>query len=320
MLLSVAVPCYNEEEVIKHTHDTLCKTLEQICQTHQCQYEIIYINDGSKDNTLSLLQQIHQEFKSSNGRVVIVALARNFGHQIALTAGLKHAQGDAIVAIDADLQDPPSVIAEMIDKWKAGADVVYGVRQQRHGESFFKLLTAKLFYLTLRSLTKVDIPLDTGDFRLMSRRALDVFNGMPECHRFIRGMVPWIGFRQEPVVYTRSSRFAGTTKYPLKKMLALAFDGIVSFSNTPLKASYFMGFWVAVAALTYAFYIIFKALRHDFPVTGWASLMVCVLFLGAVQLMTIGILGEYIGRIYDEVKKRPLFIVDEQNSKSIGKK
>jgi dolichol-phosphate mannosyltransferase len=316
MLISVVVPCYNEEEVIVHTHAQLFQTLNKASDLFHCDYEIIYVNDGSKDKTLQLLQNIHMEAKSNHGKIVVLSLSRNFGHQIALSAGLKNAKGDAIVAIDADLQDPPEVILGMIEKWQQGADVVYGVREQRAGESWFKLLTAKLFYLLLRKLTRIDIPVDTGDFRLMSRRALDVFNNMPECHRFIRGMIPWIGFNQQPIYYSRSSRFAGTTKYPFNKMLILALDGIISFSNTPLKMSYLMGFLVAGFCILYAFYILLAAIFQGFPVTGWASMMVCILFIGAIQLIAIGVLGEYIGRIYNEIKKRPLYIIDENSSRN----
>lgn len=317
--LSVVVPCFNEQEVIEETYKQLRAELEKISLKHGLKYEIIFVNDGSKDKTLPMLHNLQKSHLQSDaagrGAIKVLALGRNFGHQIALTAGLTYATGEAIVAIDADLQDPPAVIEEMVCKWRAGVDVAYGVRVSREGESFFKLFTAKMFYRVVRSLTGVDIPLDTGDFRLMSRRALEIFNAMPEKHRFIRGMIPWIGFNQEAVPYKRAARFAGTTKYPLRKMLKLAFDGITSFSNAPLHTAYLFGLSVAGVCFAYLVWVICKVIFFGgFPVGGWSSLMVAVLFLGSVQLITIGILGEYIGRIYDEVKGRPLFIIDKKMS------
>jgi polyisoprenyl-phosphate glycosyltransferase len=299
-LLSVVVPCFNEQDVIGETHQQLFSMLEQICARKGMDFEILYVNDGSRDGTLSMLQLIH----STCQKVKVVCLSRNFGHQIALTAGLSKAKGDAVVAIDADLQDPPAVIEEMVDLYLQGCDV-----------SYFKLATAKVFYIVVRKLTRIDIPLDTGDFRLMSRRALDAFLAMPEKHRFVRGMIPWIGFRQQAVLYDRAKRFAGVTKYPFSKMMRLALDGITSFSNAPLQSAYLLGFFVAGLCLLLAVLIAFRQLVFGFPVQGWSSIMVCVLFVGAVQLITVGILGEYIGRIYDEVKARPLFLIDEENSR-----
>jgi polyisoprenyl-phosphate glycosyltransferase len=317
--LSVVVPCYNEQEVIEESYRQLCVELEAIAQKFSMGYELIFVNDGSRDNTLSLLQSIQLkhsvDFAQTLGKVKVLALARNFGHQLALTAGLTQARGDAIVAIDADLQDPPAVILKMIERWKEGVDVVYGMRESREGESWFKLLSAKLFYLVVRRLTRINIPLDTGDFRLMSRRALDVFNAMPERNRFIRGMIPWIGFRQEPVHYARSKRFAGVTKYPLSKMIGLALDGITSFSNAPLQTAFLAGVAIAAVSVFFALYIVVREIFFGFPVQGWSSIMVAILFIGSVQLVTIGILGEYVGRIYDEVKKRPMFILDLQASR-----
>ena len=318
-LLSVVVPCYNEQEVILETYTQLVQELERIVLRFDLSYELLFINDGSRDRTLAMLHELHAQHKArhlhSRGEIIILSLARNFGHQIALSAGLANARGDAIVAIDADLQDPPAVIERMVEKWQEGVDVAYGVRSSRAGESWFKLITARLFYKIVRRLTRVDIPLDTGDFRLMSRRALDVFNSMPERHRFIRGMIPWLGFRQEPVPYDRAARFAGVTKYPLSKMLKLALDGITSFSNAPLNSAYWLGMVVAVISVLYAVYVIVVNILGLNQVRGWPSLMVAITFLGAVQLITIGILGEYVGRIYDEVKKRPLFIMDERDSR-----
>lgn len=320
-LLSVVVPCFNEEEVIGETYAQLSRELEAICAAHELRYELIFVNDGSKDRTLVALQNLHATHLAacakgeSRGAVIVLALARNFGHQVALSAGLSVAKGDAVVAIDADLQDPPAIIGDMVQRWNEGVDVAYGVRLKRDGESFFKLWTARAFYLLVRRLTRVDIPLDTGDFRLMSRRALDVFNGMPERHRFIRGMIPWIGFRQEPVLYNRAARFAGQTKYPFTKMLRLALDGITSFSNAPLQTAFLLGITVACLCTIYGIYIVGHNMITGYPVRGWSSIMVAILFLGSVQLITMGILGEYVGRIYDEVKKRPLYIVDEHASR-----
>jgi polyisoprenyl-phosphate glycosyltransferase len=317
-LISIVVPCYNEEEVIGQTHSKLSIELEKLAKKNNYKYEIIYINDGSKDKTLQILHEIEKQCNlnpTNNGKIVIISLAKNFGHQTALSAGLNFSKGSAIISIDADLQDPPEVIGGMIEKWKEGADIVYGVRTVREGETWFKLLTAKLFYIIVRKITKFDIPLNAGDFRLMSRRSLDIFNAMPERNRFIRGMIPWIGLNQTPIYYERSARFAGTTKYPLTKMIKLALDGIIGFSNTPLRTSYYIGFIVAICSFIYGIFIILYAQIKGFPVHGWSSIMVTILFIGGVQLITVGILGEYIGRIYDEVKKRPLYIVDDKESR-----
>lgn len=317
-IISIVVPCYNEEEVIIETNKRLTSELNKLADKRNLKYEIIYVNDGSRDNTLKILHQLEKENlekNSINGKLIILSLAKNFGHQIALSAGLQHAKGNAIISIDADLQDPPEVIEGMLELWKEGSDIVYGVRTVREGETWFKLITAKLFYIIVRKLTNCDIPLNSGDFRLMSRRALDIFNSLPEKNRFIRGMVPWIGLKQTPIYYERSARFAGTTKYPLTKMIKLALDGIIGFSNTPLKSAYYLGFTVAFLSFIYGFFILVYSQIKGFPVQGWSSIMVTILFIGGIQLITIGILGEYIGRIYDEVKKRPLFIINDKESR-----
>jgi len=317
-IISIVVPCYNEEEVIIETNKRLTIELNKLADKRNLKYEIIYVNDGSRDNTLKILHQLEKENlekNSINGKLIILSLAKNFGHQIALSAGLQHAKGNAIISIDADLQDPPEVIEGMLELWKEGSDIVYGVRTVREGETWFKLITAKLFYIIVRKLTNCDIPLNSGDFRLMSRRALDIFNSLPEKNRFIRGMVPWIGLKQTPIYYERSARFAGTTKYPLTKMIKLALDGIIGFSNTPLKSAYYLGFTVAFLSFIYGFFILVYSQIKAFPVQGWSSIMVTILFIGGIQLITIGILGEYIGRIYDEVKKRPLFIINDKESR-----
>ncbi|MGI8656668.1 MAG: glycosyltransferase family 2 protein [Pyrinomonadaceae bacterium] len=306
MLISVVVPCYNEEAVIRETHERLSATLRQLSGFD---YEIIYVDDGSRDETLRSLH----ELQAGDKRARVVALSRNFGHQIAVTAGLEHAAGDAVVVIDADLQDPPEVILEMVARWQDGYDVVYGVRTDREGETQFKLWTAKLFYRLINQLSKVQIPLDVGDFRLMNRRVVEAMLRMPERDRFLRGMVSWVGFRQVAVMYKRQPRHAGASKYPLFKMLAFAMDGVVSFSFTPLRLAVWTGFAaiaLAFAGIIYA--VLLRFLTNDW-VRGWASIFVAVLFMSGVQLVSLGIIGEYVGRIYGEVKKRPLYFVRERH-------
>lgn len=304
-LLSVIVPCYNEELVIRETHRQLTETL---VKAQEIRLEIIYVDDGSQDATLSLLKDI----QSSDPRVRVVSFSRNFGHQIAVTAGLEHASGDAVVLIDADLQDPPEVILEMLSRWRLGVDVAYGVRQEREGESAFKLWTAKAFYRTINGLSDVAIPLDTGDFRLIDRRVVDALLQMPERDRFVRGMVAWAGFVQEPVYYRRAARFAGETKYPLKKMLRFATDGILSFSIVPLRIAIYSGFIVSGLALLGILYAIYLRLFSDIWVPGWTLLFIAVLLLGGIQLISLGVIGEYIGRIYGESKRRPLYLTKER--------
>lgn len=306
MLISAVVPCYNEEAVIRETHERLSATLGQLSGFD---YELIYVDDGSRDETLRLLH----ELQAGDKRARVVALSRNFGHQIAVTAGLEHAAGDAVVVIDADLQDPPEVILEMVARWQDGYDVVYGVRTDREGETQFKLWTAKLFYRLINQLSKVQIPLDVGDFRLMNRRVVEAMLRMPERDRFLRGMVSWVGFRQVAVMYKRQPRHAGASKYPLFKMLAFAMDGVVSFSFAPLRVAIWTGFAaiaLAFAGIIYA--VLLRFLTNDW-VRGWASIFVAVLFMSGVQLVSLGIIGEYVGRIYGEVKKRPLYFVRERH-------
>lgn len=304
-LLSVVVPCFNEELVIQETHRQLVAALEG--RTGMA-LEIIYVNDGSSDKTLELLRGI----QLADVRVKVLALSRNFGHQIAVSAGLDAARGDVVALIDADLQDPPEVILEMLERWRDGVDVAYGVRSDRDGESAFKLWSAKAFYRTINRLSDTEIPLDTGDFRLMDRKAVDAVLQMPERDRFVRGMVAWVGFRQEPVPYKRAARLAGETKYPLKKMLRLATDGIFSFSIKPLQLAVYMGFTVSGIALLGILYALILRLFTEAWVTGWTLLFIAVLFMGGVQLICLGIIGEYIGRIYGEVKRRPLYLVKER--------
>jgi dolichol-phosphate mannosyltransferase len=267
-------------------------------------YEIVAVNDGSRDGTLGALRaaQIAQP------RLVVVDLSRNFGHQIAATAGIETARGDAVVLMDGDLQDPPELIEEFLQKWRAGYDVVYATRKTRRGESPFKLMTASLFYRTIRRLTNVSIPVDTGDFRLMSRRVVDALALAREKHRFLRGLVSWVGFNQIGIEYERDPRHAGETKYPISKMLSFAIDGITSFSEIPLRFATYLGFGVSLFAFVYALIVlVLKVYGYNEP--GYTSMMVAILFLGGVQLITIGIAGEYLGRIYDQVKARPLYLI-----------
>lgn len=301
--LSVVVPCFNEEAVIEETHHRLSRVLKCL----GCTYEIIYVNDGSHDNTLPLLKEI----QAKDDTVRVVSFSRNFGHQMAVTAGIDHAAGEAVVLIDADLQDPPELIGQMLEKWREGYQVVYGQRQARAGESFFKVFTAKLFYRLINRLSDVPIPLDTGDFRLMSRQVVDVIRRMPERDRFIRGMVSWVGFRQCPILYQRAERFAGTSKYPLKKMLAFAADGILSFSIKPLHLATTFGFLASGFAFLGILYALVLRLFTSYWVSGWTLLIISILFLGGVQLICLGIIGEYVGRIYSATKRRPLYLVAE---------
>jgi len=303
-LLSVVIPCYNEEAVIGETVRRLrgfCAALRDI------DVELIFVDDGSHDRTRELLKQ----FAVDDPRIKIIGFARNFGHQIAVTAGIDAAAGDAVALIDADLQDPPEVIHEMMVKWRDGYDVVYGTRTERSGESALKVATARGFYRLLRRLSDVPIPLDTGDFRLMSRNVVDTLKAMPERARFVRGMVSWIGFKQVALPYKREERFAGESKYPMRKMLHFAMDGLLSFSTKPLQMSVAMGLACACLALLGIFYVLFLRLFTRVWVQGWAAIMIAVLFMGGVQLISVGILGEYVGRIYNEIKNRPLYVVQE---------
>ncbi|MBT5222276.1 MAG: glycosyltransferase family 2 protein [Gammaproteobacteria bacterium] len=303
-LLSLVIPCFNEEQVIAET----IRRMTHFCsELSDLEAELIFIDDGSQDGTLSLLR----EYAAKDSRIKVICFARNFGHQIAVTAGMDAARGDAVVLIDADLQDPPEVIHQMIIKWREGYDVVYGTRTKRKGESFFKRSSARGFYRLLNQLSDTPIPLDTGDFRLMSRPIMDSLKAMPERDRFVRGMVSWVGFKQTAIAYERAERLAGKSKYPLHKMLRFASDGILSFSTKPLQISIALGMLAACIAMVGVFYAIGMRVFTDIWVEGWTALMIAILFLGGVQLICVGILGEYIGRIYNEVKQRPLYIVEE---------
>lgn len=301
-LLTVIVPCFNEEDVLRETDKRLMGALSEIPDIN---FEIIYVDDGSRDATLAILQEIH----AADDRIRVVSFSRNFGHQIAVTAGLEHAAGDAVVLIDADLQDPPEIIQEMLARWREGADVVYGVRRKREGETVFKLWTARAFYRVINHLSDVPIPLDTGDFRLMDRKVVNALLAMPERDRFVRGMVAWTGFRQEPMYYDRSARFAGTTKYSLIKMVRFATDGILSFSLVPLRLATYMGFAVAGLSLIGVLYALILRLLTEIWVPGWTLMFIALLFIGGVQLVFLGVIGEYMGRVYGEVKRRPLYLV-----------
>ena len=303
--VSIVVPMYYEEEVAKECYERLTKVAKSI---EEYTYEIIFINDGSKDKTLPILEEIASEDEN----VKVISFSRNFGHQCAVTAGIQYVTGDAIVIIDADLQDPPELIPDMLKLWEEGNEVIYGKRKTRQGESKFKLLTAKMFYSTLNALSDVEIPKDTGDFRLVDRKVIDVINSMPEHNKFLRGLFSWVGFKQKAFEYERKERFAGKTKYPLKKMLKLASDGIISFSTKPLKLLGGLGMMAIIISIGI---LIYSLLSYVFSwnqlAPGWTSLMVTITFLGGVQLISIWIMSEYVGRIYDESKQRPQYIIDK---------
>lgn len=303
--LSIVIPCFNEEAVIEETHNRLNYVLNVL--RVNLKLEFVYVDDGSKDNTLNLLKKIQEQSSDTK----IISLSRNFGHQIAVTAGVEHTSGDAVVIIDADLQDPPEEILTMVERWKQGVHVVYGQRTKRDGESFFKRVTAKYFYRVINRLSDVEIPIDTGDFRLMDRKAVDALLAMPEKDRFVRGMVAWLGFKQEAISYHRAARFAGETKYPLNKMFTFALDGILSFSIAPLRLAIIVGLTVigfSIAAMVYA---IVMRLMTNIWVPGWTLLFIGMLFMGSVQLIFLGVIGEYLGRIYNEVKDRPLYLIGD---------
>lgn len=305
-LVSIVVPVFNEEEVLPELYNRMQQAMDSADQP----WELILVDDGSRDRSAEIIAGLNRK----DPRVKGVSFSRNFGFQEAVTAGLAHASGAAVVLSDADLQDPPEVIPEMIARWKEGNDVVYGVRANREGETWFKKTTAKVFYRTIHRITSVDIPLDTGDFRLMDRRVVDAILRMPERNRFLRGMVPWVGFRQSGLTYERHARFAGESKFKsVRQMLPFALDAITSFSYFPLQLATYLGFFIAAFSLIAIVVVI--ALRlfgtHQ-ELTGQATTLVAVLFLGGVQLISLGIIGEYLGRIYDEVKGRPLYLVNRK--------
>ena len=301
---SVVVPVFNEEEVIGETYKRLKNVMDGTGET----YEIIFVNDGSRDKTRDLAAAICYRDKN----VKLIDCSRNFGHQTAITAGMEYAAGQAVVVIDADLQDPPEVIPEMLRKWREGYDVVYGQRVKRKGETFFKKFTAKCFYRFLRRMTEVDIPVDTGDFRLIDRKVCDALKLISEKNRYVRGIISWLGFKSAPVEFVREKRFAGTTKYPLKKMIKFASDAVMSFSYKPLKLASFFGCLISTASFIYLIVtVILKLCGVIATVPGWASIVAITLFFNGIILLILGIIGAYIGRIYDEAKNRPLYVVRE---------
>lgn len=303
--VSVIVPMYFEEQVAKECYERLQKVFDTL---ENYERELIFINDGSTDKTEEILEEIARQDKT----VKVIVFSRNFGHQCAVTAGLKFATGDAIVIMDADLQDPPELIGEMLQLWEAGNEVVYGKRKTRKGESKFKLLSAKMFYAMLNKLSDVEIPKDTGDFRLVDRKVVEVINGLPEHNKFLRGLFSWTGFRQVAYEYERQERLAGKTKYPFKKMMQLSFDGIVGFSNKPLKLIGGLGLISIVISFAILFYSLLSyCFRLNQLTPGWTSIMVTVTFFAGIQLLGIWILSEYIGRIYDEARNRPQYIIDK---------
>ena len=302
-ILSVVAPCFNEEGVLHELYRRISQVLDGAGES----WELVLVNDGSRDRTPQIMRELHAQ----DPRVKIVDFARNFGHGIAVTAGMDYATGDAVVLIDSDLQDPPELILEMLAKWREGYEVVYAVRSKRKGETWFKEFTAKAFYRLIYQITDIKIPMDTGDFRLMDRKVVDALKQMREHHRFMRGMSVWVGFRQTGVTYVRAERYAGETKYPLKKMVKFAFDGITSFSFLPLQLAMYVGFVAAGLAIVGILAAVILRLSGSQAFYGQATTLVSVLFLGGVQLICLGIIGEYLGRIYDEVKGRPLYIVRE---------
>lgn len=303
-LYSVVIPLYNEEEVVMECIKRVTGVLSKI----DGDYEVIFVDDGSKDKTLEMVKSECEK----NKRLKVLSFSRNFGHQIAITAGMDNAKGDAVIVMDADLQDPPETIVDLIAKFKEGFDVVYAVRAKRKGETFFKKFTARVFYRFLRYMCNIDIPVDTGDFRLISRKVCDVMKNLTERNRYVRGLVSWVGFKQAAVEYVREERFAGETKYPLRKMLKLSMDGITSFSTKPLTMSKNLGFLTAVAGFIYMIIVILQKFVFGKTVQGWASMVVLILLIGGIQLIMLGFIGEYIARIFDESKNRPLYIIEEK--------
>lgn len=304
-LISIVAPVYNEEAVLAMLYERVRTVLDDAGE----RWELILVNDGSRDRSAEVIANLH----ARDPRVKGISFSRNFGFQIAATAGLDHAGGDAVILTDADLQDPPEVYPAMLAKWREGYDVVYGVRASRQGETWFKLTTAKLFYRLIHRITSINIPLDTGDFRLMDRRVINSLRGMNERNRFLRGMVPWIGFRQIGVEYNREARYAGEAKFTsVKKMLPFALDAITSFSYFPLQLATILGFVIAaISVVAILAVVLVRLLGPHEPLLGQATTLVAVLFLGSVQLISLGIIGEYLGRIYDEVKGRPLYLIQE---------
>jgi len=303
--VSVVVPCFNEEAVLPAASARLLALADS---ADEYDFEIILVDDGSTDSTFSFLKSLAKQ----DPRIRVLTFARNFGHQIAVSAGIDAAIGDCVVLIDADLQDPPEVVLQMLEKWEEGNDVVYGVRKSRPGETYFKRASANVFYRFLNRMSDVPIPKDTGDFRLMSRPVVEALKSMPEKHRFVRGMVAWTGYRQVALPYERDARKAGISKYPLKKMVRFASDGIISFSSKPLRVATNIGLLASGLAIIGIVYVFVLRVFTSIWVEGWTAIMIAVLFFGGVQLISLGVIGEYLGRVYEESKKRPLYIVRER--------
>jgi dolichol-phosphate mannosyltransferase len=299
---SIVAPAVNEEDTLPHFYERVVAVMEQVGEP----FEVVLVNDGSSDGTFRVMRALHER----DPRVRVVDFSRNFGHQIAISAGLDYARGDAVIIIDSDLQDPPEVIPQLIARWKAGVEVVYAQRARRTGETRFKLLTAAAFYRLIARITSVEIPRDTGDFRLLDRRVVETLVTMREHHRFMRGLSAWVGFRQEAVPYDRHERFAGATKYPLRKMIRFALDAITAFSYAPLQLATSFGFLLAALSLVGIVVAIIVRVFGG-AIQGQGTTLIVVLFLGGIQLIFLGIIGEYLGRIYDEVRARPLYIVRE---------
>jgi glycosyltransferase involved in cell wall biosynthesis len=307
LFISIIIPCFNEELVIAETYKRTAKVMKNIKAQG---FEIIFINDGSKDATLSILKQIANEDKT----VKILNFSRNFGHQPAVTAGISACIGDIAIIIDADLQDPPELFPDMLKKHlDENANVVYGQRESRSGETFFKKLSAKLFYRTINYLSNTPLPVDTGDFRLIDKHVIEAFKNLPEKNKYIRGLISWVGFKQVPIMYQREERFAGETKYPLSKMIKFASTSMLYFSKKPLKLALTLGFLSLLIGLLLGIYVISGLyFRPDTVVSGWPSIIISIIFFGGVQLITIGVLGEYLGNVFDEIKNRPEYIIHEK--------
>lgn len=306
-IISIVVPVYCEELGINQFIQRTLNVMKSI--SYDYHYELIFVNDGSTDKSLDLLKQA----ADNNPNIKIISLSKNFGHQIAITAGIHHSKGDAVITIDSDLQDPPEIIPEMIIKWRQGYDVVYGIRNKRKGETLFKLLSAKLYYRILNWLSDTHIPLDSGDFRLIDRKIAEIIKLLPEKNRYLRGLIPWTGYRQCGIEYSRDSRYAGETKYTYRKMVRLAFDGITGFSVKPIYMVFRMGIIISITSfLLILFYVLKKIFIPASLVHGWTSTIILIFFIGGIQLISIGIIGIYIGKIYSEVKARPLYLVSEK--------
>jgi len=303
--LSIVIPLHNEEGNLPHLHQRLVPVLQSITGN----YEIVYVNDGSRDATLSMVKALAVQ----DTRVRYISFSRNFGHQMAIMSGIEHAHGNAVVVMDGDLQDPPELIPQLWTKYKEGFKVVYAQRRSREGETWLKKWTAKTFYRILKKTTQIKIPLDTGDFRLIDRKVVDYLKQMPERHKFLRGQIAWIGFKQAAVFYDRESRFTGKTNFSFSKMFQFALDGITAFSNYPLRMATVMGFVVSAISFIVILYALYSKFVLDRTITGWTSLIISVLFIGGVQLIAIGIIGEYISRINSDVRKRPLYVIEEEN-------